>query len=241
MNRLESPVITGVLKGLNLNDYFVQILLNINHEISMNKNTVVEFSKAKQSRSEKTLDDLLDAADRLVTAADPKKFNARSLAETSGYALGTLTTRLKSVENVFLWVVQKQRDQHVQAIVQIIEAFDVEKPIQALGELLVKEGFNAFKKVTPKVMQFVESRLIKRDQFSSKYFHFIDPIGLALFKYSQKNTSNTFRKITEDEAKFMIRAFIMIAERPFAEEDPIAGSHEHRIIAIESFVRLFGN
>jgi len=207
----------------------------------MNKNTVVEFSKTKQLRSEKTLDDLLDAADQLVTAADPKKFNARSLAETSGYALGTLTTRLKSVENVFLWIIQKQRDQHIQAIAQIIEEFDADKPIQALGELLVEVGFNTFKKVNPKVMQFVESRMIKRDQFSSKYFHFIDPIGLALFRYGQKNTSNTFREITEDEAKLMIRAFIMIAERPFAEEDPIADSNEHRRITLQSFVRLFGH
>jgi hypothetical protein len=207
----------------------------------MNKNTVVEFSKTKQSRSENTLNDLLDAADQLVIAADPKKFNARSLAEKSGYALGTLTTRLKSVENVFLWVIQKQRDQNVQTIVQIIEEFGVDKSIESLAELLVEEGFKTFKKVNPKVMQFAESRLIKRDQFSSKYFHFIDPIGLALFKNSQKNTSNTFREITENEARILTRSFIVIAERPFAEEDPIAGSHEHRKMVIESLVRLFGN
>ena len=206
----------------------------------MNKNAVVEFSKTKQSRSENTLNDLLDAADQLVIAADPKKFNARSLAEKSGYSLGTLIPRLKSVENVFLWVIQKQRDQHIQTIVQIIEEFGVDKSIQSLAELLVEEGFKTFKKVNPKVIQFAESRLIKRDQFSSKYFHFIDPIGLALFKNSQKNTSNTFREITENETKLIIRAFIMIAERPFAEEDPIAGSNEHRRIAIEIFVRLLG-
>jgi len=206
----------------------------------MNKSAVVEFSKTKQSRSENTLNDLLDAADQLVIAADPKKFNARSLAEKSGYSLGTLIPRLKSVENVFLWVIQKQRDQHIQTIVQIIEEFGVDKSIQSLAELLVEEGFKTFKKVNPKVIQFAESRLIKRDQFSSKYFHFIDPIGLALFKNSQKNTSNTFREITENETKLIIRAFIMIAERPFAEEDPIAGSNEHRRIAIEIFVRLLG-
>ena len=187
------------------------------------------------------MDDLLDSADHLVTAADPKKFTARSLAEKSGYALGTLTTRLQSVENVFIWAIARQRDQHVQAIVKIIEEFDIEKPIQVLGELLIEKAFETFKKVNPKVMQFIESRLIKRDQFSSKYFHFIDPVSLALFKYSKKNTSNTFRELTENEAKLLIRAFIMIGERPFAEEDPIAGSKEHRRIAVDSFVRLFGN
>ena len=62
----------------------------------------------------------------------------------------------------------------------------------------------------------------------------------ALFKHSRKNTSNTFREFTENEAKLIFRSFIMIAERPFAEEVPIAGTKEHRRIAIESFVRLFG-
>ena len=206
----------------------------------MNKNTGVEFSKTKQSRSEKTLNDLLDAADQLVEAADPKEFNARSLAEKSGYALGTLVTRLQSVENVFLLVIEKQRDQHIQAVVKIVEEFEIDRPIQALAEVLAEKCFKVCRTVNPKVMQYVESRLIKRDQFSSKYFHFIDPISLALFKHSRKNTSNTFREFTENEAKLIFRSFIMIAERPFAEEDPIAGTKEHRRIAIESFVRLFG-
>ena len=221
--------------------YFVHFLLITNHEVAMNKNTVVKFSKTKQPRSEKTLNDLLEAADHLVAVADPKNFTARSLSEKSGYALGTLFNRLESVENVFLWAIEKQRDQHIQAVVKIIEAFDLDKPIQELGELLAEKTFVTIKDVNPKVIQFVESRLIKRDQFSSKYFHFIDPIGLALFKNSQKNTSNTFREITENEARILTRSFIVIAERPFAEEDPIAGSNEHRKMVIESLVRLFGN
>jgi hypothetical protein len=207
----------------------------------MNKNTVVKFSKTKQSRSEKTLNDLLDAADQLVTGADPKNFTARSLSEKSGYALGTLLNRLESVENVFLWTIEKQRDQHIQAVVNIIEDFDLDKTIQELGELLAEKAFVTIKDVNPKVIQFVEGRLIKRDQFSSKYFHYLDPIAEALFKNSNINTSNTFREVTETEARLMLRSFVMIVERPFVEEDSIAGSNEHRRIAIESFVRLFGN
>jgi hypothetical protein len=206
----------------------------------MNKNTVVKFSKTKQSRSEKTLNDLLDAADQLVTGADPKNFTARSLSEKSGYALGTLLNRLESVENVFLWVIEKQRDEHIQSVVKIIEAFDRDKPIQELAELLAEKTFVTIKDVNPKVIQFVEGRLIKRDQFSSKYFHYLDPIAEALFKNSKINTSSTFRVVTENEARLMCRSFVMVVERPFVEEDAIAGSNEHRRIAIESFVRLFG-
>ena len=88
---------------------------------------------------------------------------------------------------------------------------------------------------------FVEGRLIKRDQFSSKHFYYLDAIAEALFKNSKINTSNTFRAVAENEARLICRSFVMIVERPFVEEDSIAGSNEHRRIAIESFVRLFGN
>ena len=206
----------------------------------MNKNTRIDFSKTKQSRSKKTLDDLLDAADKLVSDADPKQFTARSLAKKSGYALGTLTPRLQSVENVFIWVIEKQKDKHVQAVVKIIEDFDRNKTIQELGELIVDATFLTFKKVNPKVMQFIESRLIKKNQFSTKYFHFMDPIANALFEYSKKNTSNTFRSITKDEAILFVRSLAVIGERPFVEESLIAGSREHRKIVIEGFMRLFG-
>ena len=206
----------------------------------MATHTKTQFSKAKQSRSEKTLNDLLDAANELVSTADPKKFTARTLAEKSGYALGTLTTRLKSVENVFIWVIEKQRGKHIQSVVKIIEDFDRNKSIEALAVLLTEKMFMLLLKVNPKVIQFIEGRLIKKEEFSSKYFHFMDPLGKALFNCSKTNLSNTFRVLTEKEAILMIRALIMVSERPFVEEDPIVGTIEHRRIVIESFVRLFG-
>jgi len=221
--------------------YSVHFLLTTHHEVAMNKNTVIKFSKTKQSRSKNTLNDLLDAADKLVSDADPKKFTARSLAQKSGYALGTLLNRLESVENVFLWAIEKQKDKHIQAVVKIVEDFDRNKTIQELGELLVDWAFLTFTKVNPKVMQFIESRLIKKNQFSTKYFHFMNPIAIALFECSKKNTSNTMRSITKDEAILLTRSVFMIAERPFAEDSPIAGSKEHRRIVIEGFVRLFGS
>ena len=68
----------------------------------MATNTKTLFPKNKQARSQNTLNDLLEAANQLITNADSKQFTARSLAQKSGYALGTLIARLKSVEkNIF--------------------------------------------------------------------------------------------------------------------------------------------
>ena len=54
------------------------------------------------------------------------------------------------------------------------------------------------------------------------------------------NQTNTFRKVPQDELKLMLNILHKLIERPFVNNDPIAGSEEHRRIVIESFVRLLG-
>ena len=69
----------------------------------MNPKSEIPFAESKQDRSQKTLEDILQAAERIVEEANPELFTSRSLSQKSGYALGTLVRRLSSIENVFLW------------------------------------------------------------------------------------------------------------------------------------------
>ena len=50
----------------------------------MPKNINIQFPEAKQGRSARSLEDILQAAFELVNAAEPKKFTSRTLAEKSG-------------------------------------------------------------------------------------------------------------------------------------------------------------
>jgi len=206
----------------------------------MATNTKTLFPKNKQARSQNTLNDLLEAANQLITNADSKQFTARSLAQKSGYALGTLIARLKSVENIFILVIENQREKHIQEIVQSIKNFDRNKSIQELGQLLIEKIFVTIPEVNVKVIQYIERRLINKKQPSFKYFHYSDPIAKAYIKNQKRNATNTFRRVTEKEAILIFRSLCLIIERPFVEEDPIAGSREHRRIASENFVRLLG-
>jgi hypothetical protein len=57
---------------------------------------------------------------------------------------------------------------------------------------------------------------------------------------ARKNSSNTFRTLSETEMRLVLRSLLFLVERPFLYEDPIAGTLEHRTIAIENSVRMLG-
>ena len=206
----------------------------------MTTKTKLKFSDTKQSRSKNTLNDIFEAAEQLVFKGDPSKFTARELSRLSGYAIGTLSARLDSIENVFISVIEKRRNIELEKLCMHIQDFPKNQSIKKLATLLIDKAFESLTKANPKVIRFIEGRLVKRNQFSSSYYHFIDIASDALFKVHKKNTSNTFGTFTEVEMKLFTRALMRVCERPFVEEDPIAGTKEHNKIAIKAFIRLFG-
>ncbi len=87
------------------------------------------FADPKQERSKQTLENILDAVQQIVEEADPEIFTSRMLANKSGYGLGTLTRRLSSIENVFLWAIYQARQKKFEELALVIGQFDVDVPI----------------------------------------------------------------------------------------------------------------
>ena len=128
----------------------------------MNKKRIGIFSGTKQNRSKRTLDELLEAAFNIVEEANTEKVTGRSLAQKSGYALGTLVKRLTSIDNAFLWAFTKGRERHVQNFEKIIKAHDENAPLGDLVESFVAAFFAAVQSVNPKVIRFFEDSLVKK-------------------------------------------------------------------------------
>jgi hypothetical protein len=206
----------------------------------MSKTTKIDFSHAKQDRSQKTLDDLLDAALRIIEEAKPEKFTSRTLAEKSGYALGTLSKRLTSIDNVFLLAIKKGQKKHFENFAESIAAFDTNRPINELVEMMVDECLAAIKKVNPKVIQFFENRSAKKNMLSSDFYHYTDVLVKPYLETAKRNKTQTFRDLSQDEAILIFRAILVLLERPFVEGNAIAGSAKHRKLAIENITRLLG-
>ena len=204
----------------------------------MPKNLEIDFSDAKQDRAKKTLDDLLQAAYAIVEEADPATFTSRSLASKAGYSLGTLSKRLGSIENVFFWAIQKGRELKFNDLAKAIDQLDPRVTVQDFVETFVDKSFSGIDAVTPAVMRFYDQRFTKRNGLSTDYFDYVDVLVEPYQRMCLKNDSNTFRIASLDEARFIFKAILTFVERPFANQDPIMGTAEHRRIAIEVITRM---
>ena len=204
----------------------------------MPKNLEIDFSDAKQDRAKKTLEDLLQAAYAIVEEADPTAFTSRSLAGKAGYSLGTLSKRLGSVENVFFWAIQKGRELKFNEVARSIDQLDPKLNVREFVEAFVDKGFSGINVVTPSVMRFYDQRFTKKNGLNPDYFDYVDVLVEPYQRMCLKNVSNTFRIISEDEAKLIFRAILTLVERPFANGDPIMGTPEHRRIAVELITRM---
>jgi hypothetical protein len=205
----------------------------------MSKKIAPKFSSAKQKRSEKTLDELMQAALIIAEEADLKNFNSRKLSEKSGYSLGTLVKRLGSVENIFLWAVKKIREKYTKEYVQQIKDIDKNLTLDAALERIIDKLFIIFKKVNVKTIQYFEDRMFKKHGFVSDFYDYTDVGAIEWVKTAKNNKTNTFRQMSEDEAIILFRMSRTLIERPFVEGKAIAGTERHRKIIIENLRRLF--
>lgn len=215
-------------------------LLTFSSPLDMNPHYEIPFAESKQERSQKTLENILEAADQIVVEANPALFTSRSLAQRSGYALGTLVRRLSSVENVFLWAVKKGRDQKFQEIAINITQFNDDESIYTFAQNIVDITFAGFQRVNPAVMRFFENRFTKLNGLQPDYFTYMDSLVEPYLVAASKNQTGTFRVLSTSEASLLIRQICLLAERPFMEGNPIAGTDEHRQIVIDTIIRLLG-
>ena len=206
----------------------------------MNPSSEIPFAASKQERSQKTLEDILQAAEQIVAEANPELFTSRTLSQKSGYALGTLVRRLGSVENVFLWVAKRGRERKFEEMALAITQFDPEIPVQQFAENMANSAFAGIKAVNPAVMRFFESRFTKAKGLSADYFTYMDFIVEPYLEASKRNKTNTFRQLSIGEAGLLLRQLCMLIERPFMENNPIAGTKEHRQIVVDTIIRLLG-
>ena len=199
----------------------------------------IEFVQSKQDRSKQTLDDILEAASNLIEQADPDLFTSRILAAESGYSLGTLNKRLISIENIFIWLIEQGQKKHIKTATRIIEDFDPALPLQVLVETIIDLFFSVMKKVNPKVVRYYEHKMAVKVGFHED-FDRADALVKPFLAASQNDTSHTFRQMSKIEMRLVLRSLLYLVERPFVYDDPIAGTAEHRRIAIETSVRMLG-
>ena len=198
----------------------------------------IDFSDPQQERSKKTLEDLLQAAYEIVEAADPAAFTSRNLASKAGYSLGTLSQRLGSVEDVFFWAIQKNRESKLNSYVEEMTQFNPQLTIHNFVEIFVDKAFANMNIVSTKVMRFYDQRYSLKYGLTADYLDCANVLVDPYLELCQKNKANTFRLLSVAEARFIFKCGLTLVERIFANQDPIAGTAKHRQIAVDNAIKL---
>ena len=198
----------------------------------------IRFNEVRQERARKTLEDILQAAEEIVEEGDESALDARNLSRKSGYALGSLVNRLGAIENVFLYAIAKARSRHLKEIAIHLKALGTQIECGEFCSALADESIQRIRKVNPAVIRFYERRAIARAASLDEVYCYTDEIIDPLLDLIDTNETQSFRKLSRSEAKYVCRAMFLFVDRPFVEGDPIAGTDEHRRLIVESLSRL---
>lgn len=202
------------------------------------KKMKVGFADVRQERSHLTLQNLLQAAEALVENGDANQFDARTLSKISGYSLGGLIKRIGKIENIFLYVIALGRSKHLKEIADELLAMDPDASPRQFVERLTDLSFAKIQKVNPSVIRYFEKRAVIRAENLATVYSYTEEILAPLLALNTVNQTGAFRRLDEDEARYICRAFFLFIERPFVEGDPMAGTTHHKTIVVENIVRL---
>lgn len=198
----------------------------------------IHFNEAKKPQSIQTLNDLIEAAEKIVEGGDVDNFAARYLSKSSGYSLGSLVQRLGKIENIFLYAITAERSRHIQVIGEALIKIDPHESVHSVVDQFVDLAIEAISKVSPRIMRYYEKRAALRAEHIADVFLYSEEVIPYLSQIIEQNKSNTFRKIPGYEMPYIARAIFLFLERPFAEGDPIAGTLQHRTMASHNLVEL---
>lgn len=202
-----------------------------------------EYKKSLQLRAEKTFIDITQAADDLMQKDSDGMPTARELASKSGYSIGTFYRYFGALNSLFAFIFI---DRHLRKVAlhaeEIIQQFTPHDEIGPVIGTIVDLLFARLnkKKHTGKKYKLLMRLLLKVSKKPEELNKVMDSVIPALLQLAQDNVTNTFRIMNENECRLALRAFQAVIRSPFLENDPIAGSAEHKKYVCEFGIGLFG-
>ena len=193
----------------------------------------------EQDRSEKAIEAIFETATKLAISGDAKLLNIRELSERSGYSVGNIYHYFSKIDDLFSYVFNKRREKVHAAFGNSIRSSSPSATVNDIFSKLVDDSFDIWKQPHPKLLNKMLRHYLKTAKEPEKFHAIADLLVPSFLDMMQKNTSATFRQIDENELRILLRMTQQAIGAPFMEQDPIAGTAEHRKIAIESCCKLF--
>ena len=196
------------------------------------------LTKSEQERTIKTIEDILDAARALSDEGKLDALTVRALSSKSGYTAKTIYRYFEKFDDVFLSLFLWRRKKAIDEVAQIIQAHDCYKPLIDLISKITQAGIQEWDSKPRVIIKMVIRKFFRNCKEPEKYNILMDVLIAPFIDAQKRDQTNTFRITTENDMRLQIRAIQTAIRNPFFEDDPIAGTDEHRRLVIEMGVRL---
>lgn len=196
-------------------------------------------NEPKQERSHARVEKILDAVESLSVEAPSKKIDIKSIAKKAFVSVGAIYHHFPSVNSIFASLLLRKVQLRIQELAALIDSLGPEVSLEQFVDLLIDQAFYEWgqKPIAAKneALDFYYQHAHKPEFFYS-YAQSVYPHVNA---FIQRNETNTFRVITEEEWPFLNRISQTAILSPFLEQSPIAGSDKHREIVRDIALRIY--
>lgn len=195
-------------------------------------------NKPKQKRSQARLEKILDTVESISTEAPTKKIDIKTIAKRSFVSVGAIYHHFPSVNSIFASLLLRKIQFRIHYLGILIDSLGPEVTLEQFFDILIDKAFYEWgqKPIAGKseALKFFYQNANK-PEFLYTYTQSLYP---HLNSFIQRNKTDTFRQITEDEWPFLNRVALTTILSPFFEQSPLAGSDTHRAIAKNIAVRV---
>ena len=198
-----------------------------------------DFKAPKQNRVVILIENVMQALKELAQSGDLAELTTRELSNRSGYSLSTIFHHFKKFDDVFIYLFLIRRKQANLEIAELINNHPTEQPLSVLASVLTNHIIDKLLIPNRKTLLFIVNLFLRRTKNPERLNMETDMLVPIWMNIYSRDKTNTFYKFSENELRQRLRALQSIIRSPFLEDDPMAGTAEHRKIALNIFMRLF--
>lgn len=195
----------------------------------------------QQERASTTADVIVEAAIRALEEnfGDLDRISSKSLAQKSGFSVGSLYRYFTDKEHLFskVWLFFISRLH--QDLVSKVDAFPDDGSVRQLMMVILDHYFDSLSKRNPQRMIKIFRLCIRSLPDPENLAKPIDVLIEPLIRAQIRNQSGSMRILDENELRIFLRGAQAMVRSDFLEQNPFFGTQSHRRLMLDSMVRLF--
>jgi AcrR family transcriptional regulator len=203
-------------------------------------NTPIKYfvKEPKQERSQTRVEKILDAVESLAIEAPSKKIDIKSIAKRSFISIGAIYHHFPSVNNIYATLLLRKMQFRIHYLGVLIDSLGSEVTLEQFFDLIIDEAFYYWGKKPIAGKSEAIKFFYQNVHQPEVLYTFTQPIYPNINAFFQRNKTDTFREITDNEWPFLNRIVLTTVISPFFEQSPIAGSEVHRSIVKDIAMRV---